>query len=274
MAKNYEELDITDDFMFGKVMEDTDLCREVLECLLQRKLGTLEPVRSQKEIRHRKEGRGIRLDIYAKDENGIYDAEMQKKNHDSLKNLDLPKRSRYYQSAIDMNQLEKNERYWELAETNIVFLCTFDPFGENRYVYIFRPRCDENTDLILQDQTVRYFFNVDYTGENIPKDIRLLYAYIRTGKAGNELTKRIDWAVNRGRKNEIWKEEYMKERVVLAEREEWGRIQGLEEGIEKGIEKGTSTTLIGLVGDGLITAAEAAKRMQITEQEFKELMAK
>ena len=32
--------------------------------------------------------------------------------------------------------------------------------------------------------------------------------------------------------------------------------------------------LIVLVRDGLITAAEAAKRMQITEQEFEELMAK
>ena len=33
MAKNYEELRLSDDFMFGKVMEDSGLCREVLECL-------------------------------------------------------------------------------------------------------------------------------------------------------------------------------------------------------------------------------------------------
>ena len=34
MAKSYEELQFTDDFMFGKVMEDKELCRDVLECLL------------------------------------------------------------------------------------------------------------------------------------------------------------------------------------------------------------------------------------------------
>ena len=29
MAKRYEELTIADEFMFGKVMEDKKLCREV-----------------------------------------------------------------------------------------------------------------------------------------------------------------------------------------------------------------------------------------------------
>lgn len=28
MAKNYEDLEFTDDFMFGKVMEDRELCRQ------------------------------------------------------------------------------------------------------------------------------------------------------------------------------------------------------------------------------------------------------
>ena len=32
-AKSYDELRFTDDFMFGKVMENKELCREVLECL-------------------------------------------------------------------------------------------------------------------------------------------------------------------------------------------------------------------------------------------------
>lgn len=42
MAKSYEELQFTDDFMFGKVMEDKELCRDVLECLLQEPVGTLQ----------------------------------------------------------------------------------------------------------------------------------------------------------------------------------------------------------------------------------------
>ena len=31
MAKDYEDLTITDDFMFGKIMEDRELCLEKLK---------------------------------------------------------------------------------------------------------------------------------------------------------------------------------------------------------------------------------------------------
>ena len=44
MAKRYEELTIEDDFMFGKVMEDKELCRDVLQCLLEEPVGELEDV--------------------------------------------------------------------------------------------------------------------------------------------------------------------------------------------------------------------------------------
>ena len=39
VAKKYEELDFTDDFMFGKVLyHNPDLCRELLELILNRKI--------------------------------------------------------------------------------------------------------------------------------------------------------------------------------------------------------------------------------------------
>ena len=57
---------------------------------------------------------------------------------------------------------------------------------------------------------------------------------------------------------------------ILDKFEARGEIRGIEKGRAEGIRK----TLISLVYDGLITTAEAAKRMQITEQEFEELMEK
>ncbi len=38
---------------------------------------------------------------------------------------------------------------------------------------------------------------------------------MENGKAGSELTKRIDEAVVRSRKNSIWRSQYMKEKIVL-----------------------------------------------------------
>ena len=68
MAKRYEELTIADDFMFGKVMEDKKLCREVLECLLEQPVGELEDVQTERQFRYTTNGKPIRLDVYTRTE--------------------------------------------------------------------------------------------------------------------------------------------------------------------------------------------------------------
>ena len=105
MAKRYEELSIEDDFMFGKVMEDKELCRDVLQCLLEEPVGELEDVRTQREFRYTSKGKPIRLDMYTRDQKRIYDAEMQRLNHQTPENLELPRRSRFYQSTMDTDHL-------------------------------------------------------------------------------------------------------------------------------------------------------------------------
>ena len=45
MAKRYEELTFNDDFMFCKILEQNPtLCRELLELVLDRKVGELASV--------------------------------------------------------------------------------------------------------------------------------------------------------------------------------------------------------------------------------------
>ena len=55
---------------------------------------------------------------------------------------------------------------------------------------------------------------------------------------------------------------------------ERGREQGIEQGVEQGVERGTLLTLAGLVEDGILTLAQAAKKAKITEKEFKAKVAK
>lgn len=90
MAKNYEELKLSDDFMFGKVMEDGVLCQEVLECLLGKPVGELTEIQPQREYRYAMDGKPIRLDIYTGNGETVYDAEMQNLNHKKPEDYDLP----------------------------------------------------------------------------------------------------------------------------------------------------------------------------------------
>ena len=148
MTKKFEELVMTDDFMFGKVMENNELCRHVLEILLQTKIETLEYPDREKEIRVTGKGKSVRLDIFTKDEHDImYDAEMQNLNNHPIAYHDLPRRSRFYQAAMDTDHLKKKQSYRSLPETDILFICTFDPFGKGLPKYTFRNKCEELPEL-------------------------------------------------------------------------------------------------------------------------------
>ena len=206
LRKNYEELDFADDFMFGKVMKDPQLCRDVLECLLQQPVGELTEIQTQRELRYTSEGKPIRLDVYNVDDTGsVFDAEMHNLNKKSIEYHQLPKRCRYYQSAIDTDYLDKGRHYKDLPDSKIMFICTFDPFRLGFAQYTFTERCKETTELELNDGTTKIFYNCRYEGDDISAEIKDLYDYIRSGHANNPLTKRIDEAVVKGRKNEMWR---------------------------------------------------------------------
>ena len=91
----------------------------------------------QKTINLLLESKGIRLDVYVKDENNtIYNVEMQRGNHKNL-----PKRLRYYQGSIDLDLISKGENYRTLVKSYIIFICTFDLFKKGRHKYTFESIC-------------------------------------------------------------------------------------------------------------------------------------
>ena len=243
MAKRYEELTIADDFMFGKVMEDKKLCREVLECLLAHPVGELKDVQTERQFRYTTDGKPIRLDVYTRDRNHVYDAEMQNLNHQAVEKLELPRRSRFYQAAMDMDHLDKGKSYRELPEGKVLFICTFDPFGMGYVKYSFQNRCEENQELCLRDGTEKIFYNCVSSAEEVPEQLKELYDYIRTGRAENALTRKIEEAVGRARRNEEWRTEYMKELLHDDDVREEGRAAGLSEGLDRGRREGLSEGL-------------------------------
>ncbi len=105
--KKYEELDITDSFMFAKVMSNKDLCKTMLEQILNIKIREIKYLDYEDTIQISLGSKGVRLDIYVEDdENTVFNLEMQ-----TTKYEELPKRSRYYQDIIDLNLIEKGEAY-------------------------------------------------------------------------------------------------------------------------------------------------------------------
>ena len=272
MVKRYEELTISDDFMFGKTMGDKVLCQDVLEQLLEEKVGELEDVQPQREFRYTSDGKPVRLDIYTRDKKRMYDAEMQNQNHQPVEKLELPKRSRFYQSTMDTDHLSKGKSYRELPEGRVLFLCTFDPFGRGYAKYSFQNLCKEDRELYLKDGTEKIFYNCAADSEKVPENLRELYDYIRSGKVGGELSQRIDEAVCMARKNEEWRSEYMKELLHDDDVREEGREEGRAEGREEGREEGESQ-LVKLI-NSMIAGGDGDKIALFGEPEILKTMKK
>lgn len=89
----------------------------------------------------------------------------------------------------------------------------------------------------------------------MPENLRELYEYIRSGKVGGDLSRRIDEAVCMARKNEEWRSEYMKELLHDDDVREEGRLEGREEG-ESQLVKLINSMIAGGDGDKIVLFGE------------------
>ncbi len=174
--KALRELNLLDRFLFSEVMEDAGTCQAVLEMILGKDIQLKENVQSEKELRTLPTFRSIRMDVWSQDEeDSIYNTEMQgvnKKNH--------PRRSRFYQSTLDAGLLEPGViDFNRLNNVYLIMIAPFDLFGQNRCIYTFRMRCDQDHDLSLDDGAVRMFL---YTrgdpGAEVSEELQEFLRYV------------------------------------------------------------------------------------------------
>lgn len=195
---NYEELPLTNNFMFCKVMEDMDVCRGVIETLLGIKIERIENFGSEKTAQSGFSSKGVRYDVYVRGSNEVFDIEMQ-----VAETEDLPLRARYYQSVADVDGLKPGQTYSDLKYVYIIFLCVFDAFGRNEPMYKFENICCDVPGLKMNDRTCKVFYNIaDYKKVQNP-DVRELLRYMyKSREANSGLTKQISRSLEYARQNE------------------------------------------------------------------------
>lgn len=116
---------------------------------------------------------------------------------------------------------------------------------------MFQNLCKEDRELYLKDGTEKIFYNCIADPEKVPENLRELYEYIRSGKVGGDLSRRIDEAVCMARKNEEWRSEYMKELLHDDDVREEGRTEG-----ESQLVKLINSMIAGGDGDKIVLFGE------------------
>ena len=224
-SKKYEELDFTDDFMFCKILyHNKQLCKELLELILGKKISRIEYHNQQKQIEVIPEGKGVRLDVYLEDERTVYDLEMQ-----ATYKRNLPKRSRYYQGMMDLNLIERGADYEELKESYVIFICKSDPFKSNAGIYTFENRCREVEGLRLGDGTMKVFLNANGDTTALSPARRNFVDYIAGRSIRGPLVSEIDEQVRKARKHEKWRTEYSTFEMLHREKYKEGLQEGRQE---------------------------------------------
>ena len=230
--KEYEELTIRDHFMFGKICSKAENRKLILDALLQidlkEKVGAVE-----KQIQEYRDAKYAKLDLLVEDEDGaIYDTEMQNKSGDKTRQIELPKRSRYYQSIIDTAYFNAGGDYTMLPASYVVFICTYDPFGKGLPIYSFSTKCNEVDMPEYNDSTHKIFFNTTADLSGLPQNMRNMLSYINTGTTNDEATEVIEHEVKEARLKEEWKTEYM---LTLVHDKDVYR-DGYDDGYDNGAE--------------------------------------
>ena len=234
MRKKFDDLTIADDFRFGKIMQDEDICKTFLQMTLADKISKISYLSSQNTIMTGLEAKSIRLDILVKDETGkSYNIEMQ-----ALNEYNLSKRMRYYQAALDILFLDKGEHYSNLNDSYIIFLCLFDSVGKDLPLYTFENICLEDRQTLLNDGAKKIIINANAFKKVKDKNLNGFLEYVKTGKVTTEFTGRIEKMVEKLKNNEQARSEYRFISAFEMDARYYGRLEGIQEGRLEGRHEG------------------------------------
>ncbi len=230
LKKTLDELTLMDDYMFAAVMRNKDILKRLLECILNINISRIEFLEAQKTEKTSYESKGVRLDLYIVDENGIiYNVEIQTSDKQNL-----PKRMRYYQSAIDISVLNPGDDYNKLRNSYIIFICNYDPFEQNRYIYTFENTCREDPELKFGDEAYKIVVNTKGCKGEISEELKEVIMYLDLEKVTGGFSRELDDAVKSVKDNEANRLEYLRHYIRDNEIKAEGREEGREEGRKEG----------------------------------------
>ena len=235
MTKKIEDLTFIDDGMFQAVMHEPGICEKVIENLLHVKVEKIIYPELEKPIKPFYSTKGVRLDVYLKDEDKIIDVEMQTYKQDAI-----GKRTRYYQSMIDIDSLMKGQDYSELLDSYVLFICNYDPFEKEKDVgfglpcYTFKNTCTENSAVPLDDKSIKVIYNASAYQTVEDKKVRDFLQFVMTNKPNeNELSQELSETVSRLKDDDEFRKDYaamnLHDRDIKKAAKEEGIIEGAQQ---------------------------------------------
>ena len=276
--KPVDELTFTDDGMFQAVLHNPEICAELVERLLHIRVGHIEYPELEKTIKPFYSTKGVRLDVYLKDEDKIIDVELQSYPQEAL-----GKRTRYYQSMIDMDSLMKGQDYTELKESYVLFICKKDPFfkdeeNKNSYglpCYTFQNICKENNEVKLNDKSLKVIYNASAYEQEKDEKIKAFLKFISTNEPGkDDFSNRLSELVEIIKDNEIFRSDYAAMNLHDRDIMRAAKKEGREEGLKAGAQQKALEAAKNLLNLNVLSFEQIAQAQELPIETVKELAEK
>ena len=164
----------------------------------------------------------------------------------------------------------KGENYTKLKDSYILFICKFDPFIDEKDknfglpCYTFKNICQENSEVNLNDNSVKVFYNARAYEEEKDERIKKFLKFICTNEPGeDEFTNRLARIVEKIKDDEKFKDTYNAMNlhdfdIQMAAKQE-GAAEKAVEAAKNLYANGVSIELI-------------AKSLNMTEEQIKEIV--
>ena len=237
VKKRIEELDLMDDFLFTEATIDPQTAPLLLKIIIERAVGLkvekliIEPQKTVNGVDT--DCHGIRMDVTAKEVTDVegktvrlFDVEPN-----NIKEVHLPKRSRYYQALTDVKLLEAGVDYDKLPDMWTIWILPYDPFGLDYRIYTVKNIVEEDPEIEYNDGIRKLFL---YTGgkKGGTKALQDLLGYLQNSTGENAVDddlKKLHTNVERLKSNKQIGVKYMHMQEVIK--------YAIKEGVEEAKEQ-------------------------------------
>lgn len=245
-----KEFRLMDDTFMNKVFENKVCVQLLLRIILGKNDLIVERVHCQYDIKNL-QGRSVRLDIFAYDGQGnFYDIEVQRSDDGAD-----PKRARYNSAVLDANLTKSGDAYKDLKDSFVIFITEKDIYGRGWPIYF--------VDRTVSGKGENFDFN---DGEHI--------IYVNSSvQDETELGKLMHDFYCKNADDMNYAE--LAKRVRFFKEEEKGvsmMCKMMEDMRKESVKEGKIEIMVEMVKDGEQSIESAAKRLKMTEEEFRKYL--
>ena len=204
--EEWEQSDISNDYIFSKVMAQPQLCLQLIKSALPQLKIKRVYVRSQDGLSAKRDAKDICLDISAYGEGGeMFDIEMQ-----TIQPKYLIQRILYYHSTMITERLYPRESYGEIPKTYVIFICLFDWYRLGNSFYEVNLVPNGVNELKFKDGFVSLILNPygDMTG--CSEELQDFFDLVAGRPAGRtDFVREVKYAVKLAKRRNDWRDRYM-----------------------------------------------------------------